>query len=253
MNKAKIREAAKKLNPIDDTLFCKMAEDIEFCQEIIQTILKDNKLKVISNTPQFTAKNMQGRSCILDLKCILGDGRLVNVEVQRADDDDHQRRVLYNASLLITNTLNPSTKFSEVPEIILVFISEFDTFRAGKTIYHVSRVLEETGAVVYNGMKEIYVNAEVDDKSDIADLMRIFKEDAAYDDKKFPVTSSSKRRYKTTEKGVSEMCEIMENIRKEAVLETLADLVKEKLLTPEKAAEKIGMSLSDFTKAIAVM
>ena len=28
-NKAKIREDAMKLNPIDDALFCKMAEDIQ--------------------------------------------------------------------------------------------------------------------------------------------------------------------------------------------------------------------------------
>ena len=34
-NKAKIREDAMSLNPIDDALFQKMAEDISFCQEIL--------------------------------------------------------------------------------------------------------------------------------------------------------------------------------------------------------------------------
>jgi hypothetical protein len=44
-NKAKIREEAKKLNPIDDLMFRKMAEDKEFCQEILRVILKDNQLQ----------------------------------------------------------------------------------------------------------------------------------------------------------------------------------------------------------------
>lgn len=40
-NRAKIREEAKKLNPIDDVMFRKMAESIDFCQEILQVILDD--------------------------------------------------------------------------------------------------------------------------------------------------------------------------------------------------------------------
>ena len=40
-NKAKIREDAMSLNPIDDALFIKMAEDVGFCQEILRVILED--------------------------------------------------------------------------------------------------------------------------------------------------------------------------------------------------------------------
>ena len=102
-NKAKIREDAMSLNPMDDALFQKMAEDIGFCQEILQVILDDRKLEVLDNMPQFAVKNLQGRSCILDVKCSLGNGHIVNIEVQKADDDDHQRRVRYNGALLTTN------------------------------------------------------------------------------------------------------------------------------------------------------
>jgi len=46
-NRAKIREEAKKLNPIDDVMFRKMAEDMNFCQEILRVIIGDPKLTVI--------------------------------------------------------------------------------------------------------------------------------------------------------------------------------------------------------------
>ena len=159
---------------------------------------------------------MQGRSCIIDLKCKLGDGRLVDVEVQKADDDNHQKRMLYNAALMITNTVNPSEKFDNVPDVIVIFISTFDVFEEGKTTYHVDRIIRETGTVISNGMEEIYVNSAIDDKSDIAELMKVFTEDNTYDDIKFPFTSSIKRRFKTTEEGVSEMCEVIEKNRTEA-------------------------------------
>jgi hypothetical protein len=63
-NKAKIREEAKKLNPIDDPMFRKMAEDKEFCEEILRVILEDDALTVIESIPQWTGTNLQGRSVI---------------------------------------------------------------------------------------------------------------------------------------------------------------------------------------------
>lgn len=48
-NKAKIREDAMSLNPMDDALFQKIAEDIGFCQEILQVILDDRQLEVLDN------------------------------------------------------------------------------------------------------------------------------------------------------------------------------------------------------------
>ena len=236
-NKAKIREDAMSLNPMDDALFQKMAEDISFCQEILQVILGDKELRVLDNAPQFVVKNLQGRSCTLDVKCSLGDGRIVNIEVQKADDDDHQRRVRYNGALLTTNVTDPGDKFKDVPDVIVVFISRFDVFKSGKALYHVDRIVRETGNLADNGFAEVYVNAEVDDGSDVALLMDIFTEDNVYDDTRFPATSSRKRRFKTTEEGVSEMCEVIERNRAEALAEGMAkgktevaiELLKEKL------------------------
>ena len=214
-NKAKIREDAMSLNPMDDALFQKMAENKDFCQEILQVILGDKGLVVLSANPQFMVKNLQGRSCLLDAQCQLGDGKIVNIEVQKADDDDHQRRVRFNGALLTANLTDPGTKFMQVPDVIIVFISKFDIFKSGRSLYHVDRVIRETGKIVENGFTEIYVNAEVDDNTDVSELMNVFVKDKVYDDVKFPVTSACKRRYKTTEEGVREMCEIIERNRAE--------------------------------------
>ena len=105
IRRKRIREEAKKLNPIDDLMFRKLAEDKEFCQEMLRIILEDDGLVVVEAIPQWTGTNLQGRSVILDARCITGEGSQVNVEVQKANDDNHQKRVRYNGAVLTTNDL----------------------------------------------------------------------------------------------------------------------------------------------------
>lgn len=98
----RVQEIVQQLNIIDDTLFQKMAEDPEFCEEMISSILQQ-KVLVKKVTPQNSVKNLQGRSVVLDALCELENGEECNVEVQKADDDDHQKRVRYNTSCITTN------------------------------------------------------------------------------------------------------------------------------------------------------
>jgi hypothetical protein len=249
-NKAKIREEAKKLNPIDDLMFRKLAEDKEFCQEILRVILNDNKLIVLESTPQWVGANLQGRSVILDAKCIKGDGSYVDIEVQKADRDDHQRRVHYNGAILTTNTSNPDINFEDIPDVTVVFISKFDIFKGNLPLYHVDRIVRETGEVVDNGFYEVYVNTKVKDGSEVSDLMDVFINDESYN-YKFPKTSDAKHRYKETEEGLTIMCEIMEKLTTEAKtegkIETLIDLVKDNVLSLAEAAKRAGMSEQKFS------
>ena len=250
-NKAKIREEARKLNPIDDLMFRKMAEDKEFCQEILRVILEDDKLIVLESIPQWYGTNLQGRSVILDAKCVKGDGTQIDIEVQKADDDDHQRRVRYNGAILTTNISDPGIRFEKVPDVCMIFISKFDIFEGNFALYHIDRVVRETGKVVDNGLQEIYVNAMIKDDSEVSELMKIFVDDDVYNSK-FPKTSEGKHRYKETEGGLNVMCEIMEKIaeeeRAEGKLELLIDLVKDGIITIAEAARRINMTEDNFSE-----
>nr|WP_289766795.1 PD-(D/E)XK nuclease family transposase [uncultured Acetatifactor sp.] len=246
-NKAKIREEARKLNPIDDLMFRKMAEDKEFCQEILRVILEDDKLIVLESIPQWYGTNLQGRSVILDAKCVKGDGTQIDIEVQKADDDDHQRRVRYNGAILTTNISDPGIRFEKVPDVCMIFISKFDIFEGNFALYHIDRVVRETGKVVDNGFQEIYVNAMIKDGSEVSELMKIFVDDDVYNNK-FPKTSEGKHRYKETEGGLKVMCEIMEKIAEESKLELLIDLVKDGIITIAEAARRINMTEDLFSE-----
>ena len=210
----KVQAIVQQLNIIDDTLFQKMAEDPEFCEEVISTVL-EQKVIVKNVTPQNSVKNLQGRSVVLDALCELENGEECNIEVQKANDDDHQKRVRYNTSCITANITEPGAKFKNVPDVIAIYISKFDMFQSEKTVYHIDRVVRETGEVQDNGLQEIYVNTKIDDGTDIAELMHIFTDADAYDFEKFPKVSKRKKQFKESEGGNEEMCDLVENYAKE--------------------------------------
>lgn len=58
------------------------------------------------------------------------------------------------------------------------------------------------------------MNAAARDGSEVSGLMEVFSDGGAYSSR-FPVTSAMKRKYKKSEEGQKEMCEIMERIAEE--------------------------------------
>ena len=204
------REKVKDLRPIDDVFFEVLASKPAVCQEMLRTILEDPGLTVVEVVPQSSLRNIYGRSVRLDALCYLGDGTKVNIEVQRSDNDNHLKRVRFNEASITVKESNSGDDFKDLPNVIVVYISEFDFLGGGKTIYHVDQVLRETGEVVKDGSQKIFVNTVNDDGTDIADLMSCFTRKQV-NNPKFPVLSDEVQELKQTEGGLSAMCKVMEH------------------------------------------
>ena len=231
----KFEKYAKLLNPIDDLMFCKMAEHKEFCEEILRVILEDDGLTVIEAIPQWQGKNLTGRSVVLDAKCVTGDGRQINIEVQKADDDNHLKRARYNAAVLTTNISETGKKFEFIPDVCIVFISKFDIFDGGLPLYHIDKVVRETGQVIEDGLTEIFVNTVNYDGSKPARLMKLVTENGAYNSDDFPVTSELKSILKSSEGGNRTMNEIIEKL--------ISDEKRESELLGEKRGREQGIEV----------
>ena len=222
-------EKVKDLRPIDDVFFEVLAREKDVCQEMLRTILEDNNLTVEDVVVQSSERNLYGRSVRLDALCTLGNGELVNIEVQRSDNDNHLKRARFNAASITVKESNASDDYSKIPEVIIIYISEFDFLNEGKTTYHIDKVIRETGTVIDDGLHEIFVNTVNDDGSDTADLMSCFTKKMV-NDPKFPKLSSEVKRLKDTEGGVNAMCQVMqhyENIARNEGIKEGADKEKD--------------------------
>ena len=199
----------KDFRPIDDVFFEALAVMPGVCEEMLRTILEDPELTVLEVIPQSSERNIYGRSVRLDALCTLGSGKKVNIEIQRADNDDHFRRARFNASAITVKDSNPGERFEDVLDLYIVYITEHDFMKEQKTIYHIDKVARETGTVIHDGLEEIFVNTEVFDGTDIAELMQCFQQKTV-NHPKFPAISEAVWNLKETEGGTESMCDIMQ-------------------------------------------
>lgn len=158
--KAKVKD----LRPIDDVFFEVLARNPEVMQEILRVIMEDKELTVQDVIVQSDERNIYGRSVRLDALCFLGNGTRINVEVQRSDSDDHFRRVRFNEASITVRDSQPGSEFRDIPDVYVVYISEFDVVGEGLTIYHVNKVIAETGQIIDDGTRQIYVNTASNEK-----------------------------------------------------------------------------------------
>ena len=206
------------MRPIDDIFFEVLSENPKVCEEMLRTILDDPKLIVLSTVPQRSEQNIYGRSVRLDVLCVIGDGSKCNIEIQRSDNDDHLRRVRFNASSITVKESTKGDKFKDVIDLCIIYVSEFDVFGEGKTIYHVDSVIRETGTVVDDGLKRIFVNTAINDGTKVAELMSCFMQ-TDINNAKFPELSKEVTRLKTERGGLKAMCKVMDELIDKAVSE----------------------------------
>jgi hypothetical protein len=223
-------QKVQEFRPIDDVFFEVLAEDKGVCEEILRTVLDDKELVVCDVIVQSSERNIYGRSVRLDALCILGTGKRVNIEIQRSDKDDHLRRARFNSASITVKDSKAGDRFKDVVDVYIVYISQFDFFDGNSPIYHIDKVVRETGETVDDGSYEIFVNTTVKDGSDVSELMSCFLE-KNINNPRFPKLSNRVKELKTSESGVQAVCEIMEKYnaiaaRESAIKTTVEDYVE---------------------------
>lgn len=208
------KEIVKKLVIMDDAMFEVMCEDPYFVEEMLQIIMENKKIRIKydSIVAQKSIKSLTGRSVRLDAYVEGCEDYVFNIEIQKADNCNHIKRVRYNASMITVTNSEPGDEFEHVQNLCVIYISNFDMFGKGLTTYHVRDTILETGDVVENGLSEIYVNTEVHDETDISRLMELFtkRQLDAKDSDLFPYTYRMFDKIKNSEEGVKHMCEKIE-------------------------------------------
>lgn len=142
------------------------------------------------------------------------------------------------------------TKFNKIPEVYVVFISEFDVFKMGKTVYHVDNVVRETKEIVQDGLHRIFVNTEINDGTKTSRLMSHFTEKTV-EDVEFPELSARMHELKEEEGGITVMSGVMEKYEKIAAEEATQEAIRNMLelgLTKEQILTKY--SEEEFNKAV---
>ena len=200
---------------LDDDFMTKVFEDISCAELLLRIILNDEGIRVLEAHSQRGIKNLQGRSVKLDILAVDSHNRVFNVEVQRSDRGAGAKRARYNSALIDANVTEPGDQYEDLNETFVIFITENDVMKAGLPIYHIDRVVRETGKLFEDEEHMIYVNSQIKDETKLGRLMHDFSCTDAKDMYN-KVLADRVRYFKEDERGVEIMCREMEIMRNQA-------------------------------------
>lgn len=237
-------ERIRNFRLMDDDFMSKVFEDKTCAEFLLKVILNRDDLRVQKVHGQHDLKNLQGRSVRLDILAVDEHNRAYNIEVQRSDRGAGAKRARYNSSLLDANLTSSGDEYDALNETYVIFITENDVLKRNLPIYHVDRVIRETGESFEDEAHIIYVNSQIKDETELGRLMHDF---CCIDPKEmhYPVLAERVRYFKEDMKGVSNMCRAIEEMRKETTIETLLvsvkNLMKNLNMSPEQAMDALSI------------
>ena len=226
---------------MDDDFMSKVFEDPSCAQLLLQIILERQDLRVQNVQSQYDLKNLQGRSVRLDILAVDQANRAYNIEVQRSDSGAAVKRARYNSSLLDANLTMKGDSYEQLNETYVIFITEHDVLGDGLPIYHIDRIIRESGKVFGDETHIIYVNAQIQNETALGHLMHDFVCSSA--EKMYYATLAERVRYfKEEQKGVVTMCKALEEMRKNERIE-----VAERMLLSGKLSYEDIAAYTDLT------
>ncbi len=231
---------ARKFNLLSNVFMSVALDDKDACEYVLKILTGIKDLKVKEIRSQYRISKIHSHDAILDILAEDSTGQLYNLEIQRSETIDHARR-------------------GELPDVYIIYISETDLWKAGYTVYPVKKYFENTALNYVDGQYISYVNAEVDDGSETAKLMKYFKT-ADPNDMTHGELSKRVHYLKCEEGGYEEMCEVSEKIYREGIedgrISGLKEGRKEGWLESQKETAKnlfeMGMSADTIAQALKV-
>ncbi len=153
------------------------------------------------------------------------------------------KRARYNSSMIDANITSPGDNYEKLSDTYVIFITEWDVLGKNLPIYHIDRIIRETGEYFNDEAHIIYVNGEYRDNSSLGILMQDFN-CTNPNDMQYKQLAERTRYFKEDEKGVATMCKMMEDMRNDvaekAAIQERTDMAKNLLAIGKLSYEEIA-------------
>lgn len=136
--------------PIDDTFMRGMFKDnIPLAELVLRIIVGKPDLTLTKCETQADLKRVTGaRSICLDAYAADSTGKKYDIEIQRSDNGADPHRARYHSSVMDVENLDKDQDYRELPDSYVIFITEKDYYKAGKTCICHSEHKLDTGLAV---------------------------------------------------------------------------------------------------------
>lgn len=222
-------KALEKMNLFSDALMTTFfADDNEAAQLLLDGIIDNEQLLVTKVKTQSNLSNLKGHAARLDILARDNHGNIYNVEIQCAAKGASPRRARYYNGIIDMHNLPKGTDYDQLPDTYIIFIVEHDHFRRALPIYHFKRIMEDENIQLNDGTHIIYVNAKIVPEGKLGDIMHDFYCTNA-NDMRVPYFAQRMQFFKEEREGQIIMCEIIDELRKDAVYDEKIETAKRML------------------------
>lgn len=224
--------AIQKFTLFSDVFARVVFEDVMACEHVLQILTKNTRLRLRWVKTQVVLSKLDSHDAWLDVLAESMDGAVFAMEIQMRNNVDHPHRVRFYEAMIDSYFLEKGKPYRALPDVTLVYVGKKDFLNAGVASWSVEKYQSIVGEHSDNlhanmkagtksnecgnsvnrkryedGLHTQYVNAEIDDGSDIAKLMRYFLT-ADPEDMSQGALSQRVRFLKCDEKGRDRMCEV---------------------------------------------
>ena len=210
-------KALKEMCLMDDALFSKCFDGDRKCSSLmLRIILGRNDLDVTEARTQRWIQNIENHSVKLDIAAKDSNGKLYNIEMQKASGKSLRKRARYYSAMIDTKALRKAHGYDRLPESYVIFITRKDILRKGQAIYEIDRYIKGSWEPYGDGTHIIHVCAANADEDTalghlVHDLLCTDPEDIYYNELRTKVSY-----YKNDEEGIIEMTTEFNKMLKES-------------------------------------
>ena len=202
----------------------------------------------MQNLTEYRISKLDTRDAVLDVIAVDEAGVQYHIEIQLANSDDHILRVRFYSSMVDSELLENGTKYKDLPHTFIFYISMNDFMSLGVPIAKVNSTIGPENKIYDDGKHIYYVNASVDDDSEVARLMDYFKL-ADPNDLSHGELSDRVHLLKCEKEGEDPMCAITQSFVDEGKIIGAVEIYREEMkLSDERIVDKIKerFQLNDY-------
>lgn len=239
---------ARSMNLFSTPFMREVFKDEKATQYVLRILTGKPDLRIAQNLTEYRISKLDTRDAVLDVIAVDEEGIQYHIEIQLADSDDHILRVRFYSAMVDSELLEKGTRYKDLPNTYIFYISMNDFMDLGEPIAKVNSKVGSKNKDYDDGKQIFYVNAAVDDDSEVARLMEFFKS-ADPNDTSHGELSNRVHLLKCEQEGEDPMCKITQSFVDEGKIIGYVECQREEYHMPdEKIIEKIKdrFQLNDY-------
>ena len=155
-------------------MFAAVMEDTENCKGLLEMVLEFPIARIELSTEKSIIHHPQYHGVRLDVYAKGDDNTRYNVEMQVLYNSNLPKRSRYYHSQLDMDIISTGTDYKEIPDTYVIFICDFDPFGFGKYKYTFDMICTETGEMLDDGARTIFLSTRWSDDSEVLEGLRKF-------------------------------------------------------------------------------